>query len=119
MSAIFFAAVGSILLTLVTLTAITIRYGLVPFMRTQLIDPILVQLASVLQLANEAVNQVHVIAAAWDGHLEWSQREVDRLWEQMLIHERILNRQRLQELGDVPRQSGKSERGDNGQTRSS
>lgn len=87
-------AVVSTMLAMTGISGLLIRYALVPYMRAQLVDPISVQLASVIQLGNEAVMQVHVIARAWDGHLEWSQREVDRLWEQMLIHERMMSRQR-------------------------
>lgn len=75
-----------------TLVGVVVRFALVPYMRGQLVDPIALQLASIIQLANDASNQVGVIVRAWDGHLEWSQREVDRLWEQLLINERLKNR---------------------------
>lgn len=83
-------AVVSTLVGTTILLGLFIRFGLVPYMRSQLIDPILVQFASVIQLANEATLQVHVIARAWDGHLESSDREFQRLWEAHRLTERMI-----------------------------
>lgn len=88
------AAGGTLLITM-TVGAFLIRYALVPYLKAQMTDPITVQLSSIIQLANEAVMQVGVMVKAWDGHQEWSQREVDRVWNQLLVHERMIARQRI------------------------
>lgn len=93
----------SVVATMVGMTGLgglAIRYALVPYMSSQLVDPIRVDLASIINLANEAVMQVQVIVRAYDGNQEWTQREVDRLWERLLINERVSLRQRTAGQGE-------------------
>lgn len=83
-------AITSTLVACTALGGLFIRYALVPYFQEQLVKPILAQLASVVQIANDAVMQVKVIANAWDHHQEWSQDEVDRIWAELRSGERVV-----------------------------
>jgi len=81
------AAITSTLVACAVLGGLVIRYGLVPYLEKQLINPILTQLGQVVQIADTSSKEVRVIAKAWDHHLEWSSDEVDRLWREMRDHQ--------------------------------
>lgn len=86
-------AVVSTLVGTAVLGGLMIRYALLPYMKSQLIDPVITQLATIGQIANDAMSQVRIIGNMWDGHQEWSQREVDRIWAELMRSERVSRRQ--------------------------
>lgn len=104
-----------------------IRYGLVPYLRDQLIAPmqetnreltggdnapsVREQLDELREVADshageieDATLELRAMALMFDGHLEWSQTEVDRLWAE-------LKRQReAGERPDRPKHRGEDRR---------
>lgn len=77
------AAVASTLVAASVLGGLGIRYILVPYFRAQLTDPLVSQMGNVVQIANDALREVRIIVNAWDYHQNWSQREVDRIWQEL------------------------------------
>lgn len=67
------AATG-LLLSIATLIGLLARYVLLPWLKDQLINPGLDKL-------EEIRDDMRAMARAYDGHLEWSQGEVDRIWD--------------------------------------
>lgn len=73
----------SVLVGLATLLGIGIRFGLVPYIERVLIRPLLVDLTSLVRLADDTHKEMQQISKMWDHHLEWSQKEVDMIWERL------------------------------------
>lgn len=63
------AAVG-LTIGLLTLAGLAVRYVLFPWLKEHLADP-----------AADIRDDIRAMARAYDGHLEWSQNEVDRIWK--------------------------------------
>lgn len=61
----------SLMLTLVGLAA---RFVMLPWLKDKLVMPGLERLDTIQE-------DMRAMTRAYDGHLEWSQNEVDRLWD--------------------------------------
>jgi hypothetical protein len=55
---------------------VVIRYGLIPYLERRWQKPVEEMIGTVREMKAEVV----VISRAFDGHLDWSQREVDQIW---------------------------------------
>jgi len=53
-----------------------VRYALIPFLERRWSKPIEEMIGDIREMKAEVV----VISRAFDGHLDWSQREVDQIW---------------------------------------
>lgn len=95
------AALSAVVLGL-TLVGLAVRYVLMPYLREHLIQPVKETrkqvtenhhsntVPTVLDRIDDVANQVaentretRAMARMFDGHLDWSQREVDRIWRRL------------------------------------
>lgn len=58
---------------LLTLIGFVVRYVLLPYFKEHVAGP-------AAEALNEIRDDIRAMARAYDGHLEWSQGEVDRIW---------------------------------------
>lgn len=82
----------TILTLLLALIGLAVRFILLPYLREHLIEPVKEtrkqvtvnhhssETPTVLDRIDDVSQQVHRLAGMFDGHLDWSQREVDALW---------------------------------------
>lgn len=97
------AALSAVLLAF-TLAGLAVRYVLLPYLREHLIAPVketnkqvtenhhsnpnptvLDRIDDVSHQVAENTTETRALARMFDGHLDWSQREVDRIWKQLGI----------------------------------
>lgn len=61
-----------------------IRYALLPYLESNVVKPALGKLDQISdEMSSRAAqmsDDMRAMARAYDGHLEWSQGEVDRIW---------------------------------------
>jgi hypothetical protein len=72
-------------------TAFAVRFALIPFLERRWSQPI----QEIIGQVREMKAEIEVMSRAFDGHLDWSQREVDQLWsalERNHPHEKSNNR---------------------------
>lgn len=86
-------AVASTILTILgTSLVLIVRYGLVPYLERRWQAPI----EEMIGIIREMKAEVVVISRAFDGHLDWSQREVDQIWK-------AINRRKANEKSNARR----------------
>jgi hypothetical protein len=71
-------AIASAILTIAgSALIVVVRYGLVPYLERRWQEPLEEMIGTVREMKAEVV----VISRDFDGHLDWSQREVDQMWK--------------------------------------
>lgn len=88
------AALGSAV-SLSVLAGLAVRVALVPYLRDHLFAPVQQtnkqvtenhhsnDQPTVLDRLDDVHNEVKAMSRMFDGHLDWSQREVDRIWNEL------------------------------------
>jgi hypothetical protein len=75
----FGIAVGifsTVVTMIIAFVAFGIRFALVPFLEKRWSGPVDEMIGNLREMKAEII----VISRAFDGHLDWSQREVDQIW---------------------------------------
>lgn len=68
----------------ISLTGILVRFTLVPYLEHRLLSKFTILLNELLETKAEII----AVARMFDGHLEWSQDEVDRIWVEIRSRKR-------------------------------